>query len=168
MNLTEIFNQQNKKDEMEINFPFREFMGEDIHNNPKLLLTLRNQGKGKASLEGKAEVEFILPCDRCLEPVTVKVKLDFQREVAAPELVTDEEIREEQHFVKDYELNLEELLKEELQINWPGKILCKEGCKGICKKCGRNLNEGTCECDDFVPDVRFANLMDIFKESQNK
>ena len=38
--------------------------------------------------------------------------------------------------------------------------------KGICKKCGKNLNEEKCECDDFVPDVRLANLMDIFNAAQ--
>lgn len=166
MNLTEIFNQLNKKEEMEITFPFREFGNETIHNEPKLQLTLTNKGKGKAEIKGKAEVEFVLPCDRCLSPVATCVALDFQREVVAPELVTDDDIREEQHFVKEYELNLEELLKEELQINWPGKILCREDCKGICKKCGQNLNEKACACDDFVPDIRFANLMDIFTESQ--
>ena len=46
------------------------------------------------------------------------------------------------------------------------KILCDEDCKGICKKCGQNLNDGACECDDFVPDIRFANLMDIFNGSK--
>lgn len=167
MNLTEIFNQLNKKEERELKFPFQEFRNETIHNEPKLQLSLRNQGKGKAEMKGDAEVEFVLPCDRCLSPTVTRVELHFQREVVAPELVTDDNIREEQHFVHDYELNLEELLKEELQINWPGKILCKEDCKGICKKCGQNLNEKACACDDFVPDVRFANLMDIFKESQN-
>ena len=49
---------------------------------------------------------------------------------------------------------------------WPTKTLCDENCKGICKKCGKNLNNEKCECDDFVPDVRLANLMDIFNAAQ--
>ena len=36
----------------------------------------------------------------------------------------------------------------------------------VCKKCGKDLNEGSCGCDDFVPDVRLANLMDIFNAAQ--
>ena len=101
-----------------------------------------------------------------MKPVEQKVELDFEREVLAPELVKDEETKEDQHFVNDYELDLEALLTEELQLSWPSKILCDEDCKGICKKCGKNLNEGNCECDDFVPDVRLANLMDIFNAAQ--
>ena len=58
------------------------------------------------------------------------------------------------------------LIQEVLHMYWPTKILCKEDCKGICKKCGKDLNQGACGCDDFVPDVRFANLMDIFNNSQ--
>lgn len=166
MNLTEIFNRENKREELQMPFPFEEFHGENIKNKPEIQLILENIGKGKALIKGKAVLEFILPCDRCLKPVETQVELDFEREVLAPELVTNEETKEDQHFVDDYELDVEALLLEELQLSWPSKILCDEECKGICKKCGQNLNEGTCECDDFVPDIRFANLMDIFNGAQ--
>ena len=162
MNLTEIFNQENKREEVTMPFPFHEFNNEKIQNVPEIKLTLINIGKGKAMISGNASLEFVLSCDRCLKPVKTVVELDFERELLAPELVTDEEIREDQHFVEEYELDVDALLTEELQLSWPSKILCDEDCKGICKKCGQNLNDGTCECDDFVPDIRFANLMDIF------
>lgn len=166
MNLTEIFNQENKREELQMPFPFEEFSGEKIQNIPEVHLTLTNVGKGKAIITGQSKIEFILPCDRCLKPVKTNVELDFEREVLAPELVTDRDIQEEQHFVNEYELDVEALLLEELQLSWPSKILCDKDCKGICKKCGQNLNEGSCECDDFVPDVRLANLMDIFNAAQ--
>ena len=166
MNLTEIFNQENKSEELKMPFPFDEFMGEKIKNTPEVKFTLMNIGKGKALIKGGAFLEFILPCDRCLKPVKTTVELEFERELLAPELVTDEDTKEEQHFVEEYELNVEALLTEELQMSWPSKILCNENCKGICKKCGKDLNVENCGCDDFVPDVRLANLMDIFNASQ--
>ena len=166
MNLTDIFNQENKREELQMPFPFEEFQGEKIHNSPEIQLSLINIGKGKALIKGKATLEFILSCDRCLKPVKTQVELDFEREVLEPELVTDEDTKEDQHFVDDYELDVEALLIEELQLAWPSKVLCAEDCKGICKKCGKNLNEGSCECDDFVPDVRLANLMDIYNAAQ--
>ena len=43
------------------------------------------------------------------------------------------------------------------------KILCKPDCKGICPTCGRDLNTGTCDCDNFVPDPRMAAIKDIFE-----
>lgn len=166
MNLTEIFNQENKQEEIKMPFPFDEFMDEKIQNAPELKFTLINVGKGKALIKGESLLEFVLPCDRCLKPVKTKVELNFEREILAPELIDDEETKEDQHFVEDYELNVDELLAEELQMSWPSKILCNENCKGICKKCGKDLNSGKCECDDFVPDVRLANLMDIFNAAQ--
>ena len=166
MNLTEIFNRENKKEELQMPFPLEEFQGEKITNSPTLDLVLDNIGKGKAVISGKVTLEFILPCDRCLQPVKQVVNVEFDREVLAPELITDEEMKEDQSFVEDYELDLEALLAEELQMAWPTKTLCSEECKGICKKCGKNLNEEKCQCDDFVPDVRLANLMDIFNAAQ--
>ncbi len=162
MNLTDIFNQENKVVELEVPFPFHEYNGEKIENNPTVTLKLSNISKGKALIDGKTTLEFILSCDRCLKPVKTEVALDFTREIFAPELITDEDMREDQQFVNEYELDIEVLLSEEMQLAWPSKVLCDEDCKGICKKCGQNLNDGACECDDFVPDIRFANLMDIF------
>ena len=166
MNLTEIFNRENKREELQMPFPFEKFQGEKIENSPELKLTLTNLGKGKVLIAGEASLKFVLPCDRCLKPVEQMVELQFEREVLAPELITDEDTKEDQHFVNDYELDVNALLTEELQLSWPSKILCNEECKGICKKCGKNLNEDSCGCDDFVPDVRLANLMDIFNAAQ--
>ena len=166
MNLTEVFHRENKREELQVPFPMKEFQGEKINNSPILNLTLTNIGKGKAVIAGRAMLEFVLPCDRCLMPVKQMMDIEFEREVLAPELVNDDELREEQSFVEEYDLDLEALLREELQMTWPTKTLCSEECKGICKKCGRNLNEEKCGCDDFVPDVRLANLMDIFNAAQ--
>lgn len=166
MNLTEFFNQEGKREVKEIPFPFEEFQGEKVKNASLLTLVLSNLGKGKAEIEGKAELQFSLFCDRCLKEVTETVILDFSRTVYAPEAITEEEMKEDQQFINEYELDLEALLEEELQLSWPSKVLCNDDCKGICKKCGHNLNESDCGCDDFVPDIRFANLMDIFNGKQ--
>ena len=166
MNLTEVFNQENKVIDLKIPFPIKEYNGEIIKNETDVQLKLSNIGKGKALISGSAKLEYELPCDRCLKPVDTIVEIDFTRELYAPELLTDEDMKEDQHFVEEYELDVEVLLKEELQLAWPSKILCDEDCKGICKKCGQNLNDNKCECDDFVPDIRFANLMDIFNGSK--
>ena len=166
MNLTDLFNQENKAVELQMDFPFEKYNDEVIKNEAKVSLILTNIGKGKVLMKGLSNLEFTLTCDRCLKDVDTVVTLDFEREVYAPELLEDDDMREDQHFVADYELDIEALLREELQMAWPSKILCDEDCKGICKKCGCNLNDGKCECDDFVPDIRFANLMDIFNNSQ--
>ena len=116
MNLTEIFNQENKREELRMPFPFKEYQGEEIKNTPTLDLTLTNIGKGKALVVGQTALDFTLSCDRCLKPVEQKVTLEFEREILAPEFLTDDDTKEDQHFVDEYELDIEALLTEELRM----------------------------------------------------
>lgn len=126
-------------------------------------LKITNIGKGEARIEGNAELILDMQCDRCLKPVAQLLVLDFSREAYAPDKVDglpDEE--EDQSFIEGYQLNVEDLLRNEIIINWPMKVLCKPDCKGICRQCGQDLNTGTCSCDTFVPDPRMAVIKDIF------
>jgi uncharacterized protein len=43
----------------------------------------------------------------------------------------------------------------------PMKKLCSEECKGLCSKCGKNLNEGPCSCSNEKTDIRWKPLMDL-------
>lgn len=122
-----------------------------------------NTGKGRARIEGETEYILEAVCDRCLKPVKQKVMLSFSREVWAPDAAADSSVYEEQPFMDDFQLDVEELLHSEIVTSWPMKILCKPDCKGLCPKCGRDLNTGTCDCDSFVPDPRMAAIKDIFE-----
>lgn len=166
MNLSDFFNQEQKREERELAFPILSFGEKELKPSSPFYLVLENTGKGKAKISGRCSLTIDLPCDRCLTPVAVPLMLDFCREVFAPEMEVSEEEKEEQQFMDGYELKLEELLREELQLSWPSKVLCGEECKGICPVCGQNLNEGSCDCDGFVPDIRFAGLMDIFRQGE--
>ncbi len=122
-----------------------------------------NMGKGRARIEGKADFVFSAGCDRCLKPVEEKCEICFTREVWAPDVAAESSVYEEQPFMEGFQLNVEDLLISEIVTSWPMKILCKPDCKGICPKCGRDLNTGMCECDTFVPDPRMAAIKDIFE-----
>lgn len=129
--------------------------------------TFTNIGKGKARIDGTGEISFAMNCDRCLKSVEEKLRLVFSREVFAPDMIdsaSDE--KDDQRFMEGYQLNVEDLLKNEIVINWPMKVLCKPDCKGICRQCGKDLNTGTCECDTFVPDPRMAVIKDIFNANK--
>lgn len=133
-----------------------------IHKSP-LRFTFTNTGKDRARIEGSGTLVFAARCDRCLKPVEEKLELDFNREVFAPDRIGDSsEVRDDQRFMAGCQLDVEDLLKNEIVINWPMKILCKPGCKGICLRCGKDLNTGTCGCGTFVPDPRMAVIKDIF------
>ena len=50
----------------------------------------------------------------------------------------------------------------EILMRFPMKTLCREDCKGLCLKCGKNLNEGECGCDRASLDPRMSAIRDIF------
>ena len=166
MNLTEVFHQEGKKLTVEVLLDERITFKEKWIGNPTITLEFSNLEKGKIIIKGQGKVKFISNCDRCLSKMEKEVSLDFERDLFSPDISIDEDTKEEQYYLEGYELDISLLIQEVLHMCWPTKILCKEDCKGICKKCGKDLNQGGCSCDDFVPDVRFANLMDIFNNSQ--
>ncbi|MCI8616299.1 DUF177 domain-containing protein [Parablautia intestinalis] len=126
-------------------------------------LIFTNIGIGKILLQGQMRLVLEIPCDRCLQVVHVPLALKFEQEIFAPDLSGQVESGDEQqNFMLGYELNVEAFVKGEILINMPVKVLCKPDCKGICKQCGHNLNEGECGCDTFVPDPRMASIKDIF------
>jgi len=175
MNLTDVFYRSNQTETVRIRLTEAEFEElaagvrglEDVRlkEAAEVTLSLEHTEKGKALIKGFGTMILEGACSRCLEPVPVSLPLDFCRIVYAPEAIPDEEQKEEQQFLTEYELDAKGLILEELCLSVPVKLLCREDCRGICKKCGQNLNQKDCGCDDFVPDIRLAGLMDLFQNS---
>ena len=90
----------------------------------------------------------------------------FRSEVFSPEKADADEAEEQSGFMEGYQLNVDSLISNEIFTCWPLKVLCREDCKGLCRVCGKDLNEGECGCDTFVPDPRMAAIMDIFRENK--
>lgn len=123
--------------------------------------------RGKAQIYGKAQIVLEMDCDRCLKEVKKKFELDFFREVFAPDETTEStDDNDDQNFMEGYQLNVEDLVYSEILLNLPMKVLCRQDCKGICRQCGKNLNEGECGCDTFIPDPRMAVIKDIFNANK--
>ena len=116
-------------------------------------------GKDKFLIEGETAVTLEIPCDRCLTPVMVEIPLVVNREY---DQNASEEESEDEGLIIGYNLDTEQLMYCEILVNWPMKTLCTEACKGICKKCGTNLNHSNCTCDTVELDPRMAKIRDIF------
>ena len=115
-------------------------------------------------LEGEGTITVLIPCSRCLENVEVPISIEISEEIDMK--LTDQERIEsldESSYIQDKELDTEKLLHNEILIRWPMRVLCKEDCKGICSRCGANLNQGSCDCDTADLDPRMAVITDIFK-----
>ena len=101
-------------------------------------------------------------CDRCAA--------DFDREVSFPidvVLVTElsnEENEDEWVFpLEGDSADLEDIVRTVFVLNLDSKLLCKEDCKGLCCRCGKNLNEGPCNCQKEL-DPRFAALKQLLEK----
>ena len=131
-----------------------------------LELTLTNLGKDKLLIEGSVKVKTEIPCDRCLTKVETLIPLTISREVDMKQTAEGRiDDLDDTDFIIGYHPDTDKLVYGELLVNWPMKTLCREDCRGICRKCGRNLNEGDCGCDTVELEPRTAVLAEIFKNS---
>lgn len=171
INLTDVFTSEGKVRRESFTYERTdvEYWGEryPILRKSSAEIVFRNIGEGKVVLTGTMKLVLEIPCDRCLEPVQEALDLSFERELLSPEAEEQSEDADEQSFMVGYEFDVEAFIEGEISLNMPTKVLCKPECKGICRVCGKNLNEGECGCDTFVPDPRMAAIKDIY-EAFNK
>lgn len=131
---------------------------------------IKNDVVVKGSVFSKADVvyldvdisfDFFGFCDRCAEDVNKS--FDFKVKRIVVEKLENENDDDDYIVVKNRELDLDELVSEEVSLSLPSKILCKEDCKGLCPKCGANLNVKKCDCKSDV-DPRMAALLQLLDE----
>ncbi|HEX3569524.1 MAG TPA: DUF177 domain-containing protein [Acidobacteriaceae bacterium] len=99
----------------------------------------------------KGEVDVL--CARCVEPVRTPVAGSFDlifRPAGADSDPGERSISADETEIGYYEqsgLSLEDVVREQVLLSLPSRTLCNEDCKGLCPRCGQNLNTGTCKCD---------------------
>ena len=101
-------------------------------------------------------------CDRCAT--------DFDREIEFPidvVLVTElanEENEDEWVFpLEGDSADLDDIVRTVFVLNLDSKLLCKEDCQGLCCRCGKNLNDGPCNCQKEL-NPRFAALKQLLEK----
>ncbi|MCR5665312.1 MAG: DUF177 domain-containing protein [Eubacterium sp.] len=128
-------------------------------------LSMKNVSNRELSISADLEIVVSIPCDRCLEAVERTLSLQIEEKLkldGAGEIVSGKE--ETADYMIGSGLDVDKLIYGEILVNWPAKVLCKEDCRGICSKCGTNLNVRTCDCDQTELDPRMAVIQDIFNQ----
>jgi len=103
-------------------------------------------GSGRFYWHGKVEGDMVMPCRRCL--TDAKVHVQDESHVIFAEPGSDEtddpdvQVLDERSNIID----LRAMLREQWLLNVPGYAVCRDDCKGICPTCGKDLNEGACDC----------------------
>lgn len=130
------------------------------HRGPKEIIS---DIRARARWSGTFEV----PCARCIEPVRHPLGGDFdllfrpqgadagpaERALGAPET--------EIGYYQEDGLVLEDVLREQVLLALPVRSLCRTDCKGLCPRCGRNLNTESCTCETASADPRWTALSDL-------
>ena len=108
---------------------------------------------GVLRLTGEMTAELECICDRCGAPFeSTKVT-----ELHATIVDEDDGENPELFLLEGTEVDLGEILITNFVLDMETKFLCREDCKGLCPKCGKNLNLGPCGCGKEL-DPRFAVL----------
>jgi len=115
-------------------------------------------------------VAYNAECARCLAPVSGEFALDLEKTVASRDMLgdLDEDRLDDYAIIEDGFLDIDEQLREQLEMEFPARFLCKEDCKGLCPKCGRVLNEGDCGCDLKEIDPRMEPLRKLLEKMKEE
>ena len=169
IDLSDVFNLDGKEASWEVPLELKEFRtGGNVYpvvSDEPVKITVQNLGNRKFELSGETQVTLKIPCARCLKPVEYTCGLTFDEELDMS--VSGEgrtEGSEEQAFLSGYQLDADRLVCEGIALELPMRVLCREDCKGLCGKCGKDLNEGSCGCDTASVDPRMARIQDIFNQ----
>jgi uncharacterized protein len=163
LDLRKLFLNDGESQAVNCEFDFSEveiFGGYPLKQPVKLKGLIENRA-GVVEFRCDCVVTYDAPCDRCY--------VDTVGEYVIPvvkTLVHELENEDDDEFLllKDYKLDVKELCYEEVIPNLPSKHLCNPNCKGVCQKCGKNLNQGECDCETETVDPRLQKLKELLKD----
>lgn len=126
------------------------YMGLEISFEDGVLVEgcVRAGTDGVAMLDAVVKGMLCTNCARCLR----SIKEAFEAKLSETLIREDSEQQIEDAIVYEgYVLPLDEIVINCILTNIDVKYLCSEECKGLCPKCGKDLNEGDCGCKtDFI------------------
>jgi len=118
-------------------------------------------------VNGHVDTRAQVECDRCLKPVEVPVSADFELDYITGseyESTAAAELTEAEMSVSVFDgkaIDVDEIVKEQILLAVPTRMLCREDCKGICPQCGTDRNTGECSCVTKEIDPRWAALKNL-------
>ena len=168
------FNQDFQPGTIEFGFDFRQ-VG-PLHTQGRAEVIVEHRGH-KENIDdirvvGKLEATMEVNCARCLETVQYPVNWAFDllyRPLGVDRRAEEVAISEADTEIGYYEgegLLLEDVLREQVLLASPVKLVCREDCKGLCPQCGTNLNVETCNCQQ-PDDSRWAALSELKNKLQS-
>ena len=99
--------------------------------------------KGLIRVKGHIAVAYTTYCARCLKPLRQTIEKDIEEEAVPIGSLSDEEVY---YSYSGKELDLGLIVRDAILLDIPIRHLCNSDCKALCPKCGKDLNNGVCDC----------------------
>ncbi len=116
---------------------------------------------GEYFLDVDVKYKYETKCDRCFKTTVREMETNLSGKlIDYANLSSDDEY--DIIYYKKGILDLDENIQMEVASSLPMKTLCDDDCKGLCSKCGIDLNMEACNCQDDDIDPRFEKLRDFF------
>lgn len=139
--------------------------GDEARLLPGAVVAGKASRKGdEVRLRGRISARVESRCDRCAGPVAMPLEIEFDAPyapVAENSSLENLELNQPDLDVSFYEgeaIEVDELVREQILLALPARLLCREDCQGLCALCGADLNEEPCACQQKEVDPRWAAL----------
>lgn len=141
-------------------------LGEEGHLIGRSELNLQAaRANDKVELIGSVSAVVEFECDRCLRPLSVPVEQSFDLLYVPPLGTGDEnELGDNDLSIGFYQgevIDIDDVVREQIELALPMAHLCSEQCRGLCQQCGANLNDGACACQNEELDARWSVLEEL-------
>jgi len=114
-------------------------------------------------LQGTIDTAIESTCDRCLKEIVAPLSPSFQVYYVFSEADAGRFDPAETQVLAPGTpvVDIADDVRQVVQLTVPLKLLCTDSCKGLCPRCGKNLNEGSCECRPEPIDPRWDALQGL-------
>lgn len=126
----------------------------------------------KTFLDCAISAELKVNCGRCLNSfhknLATKLSVELIEEQDGLNIEDEDEDKDDIILYQDDNIDLAKIVREQIIMSIPMKLLCSENCKGLCVQCGINKNEEQCQCkldndeDEVKVDFRLSKLKELF------
>jgi uncharacterized protein len=124
----------------------------------------------------RARLRLVEPetCSRCLKPVQETLPIEFEEEfqsivdVRAGQPVAEAKDNESFLIDENHQLDLTEAIRQYREASATMQPLCRPECRGLCPRCGYDLNTGDCSCSVAPIDSPWSTLAGLLSKSDSE
>ncbi len=143
-----------------------------LQRAPAVDFTLRRMG-AEIRTTGGLKAGLLARCDRCLTNYSLPISSHFDLFFASVNSVTNGgEVELGLNdltcaFYRDAQIDVDGLVREQIQLALPFRLLCREDCRGLCLTCGADLNHESCLCRSEPVDARWSDLRGLLSGDES-